>query len=248
MKKVLALVAAAGILAVASFASAGSIVNSKHNLTLTGTGGFKGTAANTTQICVYCHAPHQATAAPVLWNRNNPTASTFTLYSGVAMASRQFASGFTTDSTSLFCMSCHDGSTAMSNLHNAGANIRANGTATGAVAGRALLAGNSMDPNTVFGTDLRGTHPINFPVPTADTQGDLWVGSGSRMGGGAYATVNQFPLFATNAGGTTNNNAGRTTGRSLECGSCHAVHDSGYSPFLRDTMDKSTLCLGCHNK
>jgi predicted CXXCH cytochrome family protein len=247
MKKVLALVAAAGILAVASFASAGSIVQSKHNLSSTGTGGFKGTAANTTQICVYCHAPHQAANAPVLWNRNNPVATTFTLYSGVAMASRQFASGFTTDSTSLFCMSCHDGSTSMANLHNAGANIRANGTNTGAVAGRALLSGSTMDSYTVFGTDLRGTHPINFPVASSDTQGDLWIGSGSRMGGGPVA-VNFFPLFATNAGGSSNNNAARTTGRSLECGSCHAVHDSGYSPFLRATMDKSDLCLGCHNK
>lgn len=246
MKKVLALLAATGIIAAASLASAASITNSKHNLSSTGVAsGNRGTAANTTQICVYCHAPHQTNAAPVLWNRNNPDASTFTLYSGVGMASRQFASGFTTDSTSLFCMSCHDGTTSMANVHNAGANIRNSGTTP---AGRPLVAGNAMDANAQFGTNLKGTHPINFPVATSDTQNDLWVGGGTAMGGGAGTTATTFPLFKTTAGGSVNNNALRTNTRSLECGSCHAVHDSQYSPFLRVTLAGSVICLGCHNK
>lgn len=238
MKKVLALVAAVGILAVASYASAATIVNSAHNLSSTGTGALRGTGAQTSQICVYCHAPHQTNAANVLWNRNNPVASTFTLYSGVGLASRQFASGFTTDSTSLFCMSCHDGQTTMNNVHNAGAIIRNAGTTP---AGRPMISGAISNLPVIIGTNMKGTHPVNFPVATADPA--LNVGSGSKMG-----LTNQFSLFATNAGGTTNNNVARTSGRSLECGSCHAVHDSQYSPFLRDTMHQSQLCLGCHVK
>lgn len=245
MKKVLALVAATGIIAAASFASAASIVNSKHNLSSTGTGGIKGGPTNTSQICVYCHAPHQTTAYQVLWNRNNPTASTFTLYSGVNMNSRQFASGFTTDSTSLFCMSCHDGSTSMASVHNKGANINANGTATGDPTGRAMMTGNTITAGGLS-TNLGGTHPVNFPVASVDPTLNLGTG-GSRMGV-IGATNDFFPLFKATAGGSVNNDAARTSTRSLECGSCHAVHDSLYSPFLRATLSGSAICLGCHNK
>jgi predicted CXXCH cytochrome family protein len=66
------------------------------------------------------------------------------------------------------------------------------------------------------------------------------------MGGGGATTNSTFPLYKTVA------DAGmigtRGTSRSLECGSCHAVHDSANSPFLRYTMAGSQLCLGCHNK
>jgi len=240
MKKVLTLLAAAGIMTAATAAFGGSIVGSKHDLSSTGTGSVKGGAAQTSQICVYCHAPHNALLPLPLWNRSNPLGAPFTLYSGVNMQSRQFATGFTSDSTSLFCMSCHDGTTAMSAVHNQGALIR------GGVAGPAsnpLATGKIGIGNTAFGNDLTKTHPVNFPVPTVNnSQNDLWVGGNMpSMGGGATTTTSTFPLFKVSAGPRAGN-------RSLECGSCHAVHDSTNSPFLRFTMNGSALCLGCHNK
>jgi len=58
------------------------------------------------------------------------------------------------------------------------------------------------------------------------------------------ASAVTYPLFKS-----TGNGGNRTSASDyLECGSCHAVHDSLNSPFLRETMKKSTLCLGCHNK
>ncbi|NVN99867.1 MAG: cytochrome c3 family protein [Geobacteraceae bacterium] len=245
MKKVLALVAATGLIAAASLASAATIVNSKHNLSPTGIGAIKGTAGtNTSQICVYCHAPHQTTGYAVLWNRNNPAATKFTLYSGVGMNSRQFASGFTTDSTSLFCMSCHDGSTSMNSVHNKGANITNVALGYAGDAGLPMITGNSV---TVGGlsSNLKGTHPVNFPVTTADPTLNLGSNptTGTKMG-----LADAFPLYKATAGGSVNNDGARSSTRSLECGSCHAVHDSQYSPFLRATLNGSTLCLGCHNK
>lgn len=242
MKKVLAMVVAAGLVTAATAAFGAGIVTSKHNLTSTGTGTTAGNTNVTSQICVYCHAPHAGTGQLPLWNRTNPDATTFTLYSGVNMQSRQFATGFSADSTSLFCMSCHDGAGLGSRVHNAGAIIR-----TGASAGTAGLPlyNGAMDANTVFGTDLTATHPINFPVPTTNnTQNDLWlspVNGGTGYMGGNAAVPFDFPLFK--AAGRDGGNA-----RSLECGSCHAVHDSTNSPFLRYTMEGSKLCLGCHNK
>lgn len=248
MKKVLSLVAVAGLIAAASTAFAGSIVDSKHNLSrlggaLSSAAGYANAGTGTTQICVYCHAPHGANLSLPLWNRSNPAASGFTLYSGVNMANPSFKTGFTTDSTSLFCMSCHDGVTTMAAVHNKGAIERNNATAFKAIA----ISGNAN-----LSTNLEKTHPINFPV-NANGQNDLNITIGSgKMGPGVApvatfttgAFTATFPLFKT-----TDAAAGRTTANaSLECGSCHAVHDSGYSPFLRDTMENSKLCLGCHNK
>lgn len=248
MKKVLAMVVAAGLVTAATAAFGAGITTSKHNLSSTGTGSLKGGAANTSQICVYCHAPHNANLALPLWNRVNPTASLYTLYSGVNMQSRQYASGFSSDSTSLFCMSCHDGTNTElggAQVHNKGAIITA-GTAGNAAkplvtAAQATIVGSSAD----FSTDLTKTHPVNFPVPTTNnSQNDLWlspVNGGNGYMGGNAAVPFDFPLFKA----TGRDGAG---GRALECGSCHAVHDSTNSPFLRYTMDGSKLCLGCHNK
>jgi len=249
MKKVLSLLAVAGLIAAASSAFGATIVGSKHDLSATGTASMSGSGSST-QICVYCHAPHNAAKSLPLWNRVNPAGSLFRLYSGVNMANPSFASGFTADSTSLFCMSCHDGLTQMSAVHNAGVIAApSNAAATDATtvtsadayrtAAAGVFAGSGIGQvkNTALGSyNLTKTHPINFPVGTGDAQSDLWPGSGTTMG----KTNFTMPLFKLTGD--------RATSRSLECGSCHAVHDSANSPFLRYTMDGSALCLGCHNK
>lgn len=253
MRKVLALLAAAGLIAAASTAFGASIVNSKHDLSNGSTvGGVSGsyTIGTSTQICVYCHAPHNANLSLPLWNRSNPAGAGFTLYSGVNMTNVSFKTGFTSDSTSLFCMSCHDGVTSIAQVYNAGviestdtvkqhvanANAFTKGKGTGDAMGSAI-SGNLT-------TNLSKTHPINFPVSaTLDTGNDLHIGSGATMG----KTNFTMPLFKTTAdAGMSATRA--TINRSLECGSCHAVHDSANKPFLRYTMNKSALCLGCHNK
>ena len=230
MKKALSLLAAVALVAAASTAMASTISATKHNLSSSGTTLYKGTGS---QICVYCHTPHNAYTAAPLWNRNagQVAASAYTLYSGVGMSNVSYKSGFTADSISLFCMSCHDGSplggtmiknvpisepAGLGNSTNIPTNVKAN-----------LVAG---------GTDLRTTHPVNFPV-TQNTQNDLQPITAPFMGkaGGV-----QYPLFkSTRSGGVAN---------SLECSSCHSVHDNANAPFLRDTQTGSTLCLGCHNK
>jgi len=249
MKKSVGILAAAGIIAAATAAFGATIVNSKHDLSAGSTVGGVAASYNlgqSTQICIYCHAPHNANLSLPLWNRTNPAGSGFTLYSGVGMANVSFKTGFTSDSTSLFCMSCHDGVTGIQAVYNAGV-IDGTGTtpAHPAAAANTFTRGQGAAGAIAAGisgnltTDLSKTHPINFIVAQADPQADLYPGTlAGKMG-----NANQFPLFKSS--GTAN----RTTAdRSLECGSCHAVHDSAYKPFLRATMNKSALCLGCHNK
>jgi predicted CXXCH cytochrome family protein len=148
-------------------------------------------------------------------------------------------------------MSCHDGVTSIDAVHNAGV---LEGTGTAAIhppkAGAFFSGAITSSGNLT--TDLSDTHPINFRV-TNNSQADLnYVAPATVMGPvlpstavatGIPSTVT-YPLFRS-----TGNGGNRLLGTDyLECGSCHAVHDSQYRPFLRETMGKSTLCLGCHNK
>ncbi|HVT83233.1 MAG TPA: hypothetical protein VHM90_21520, partial [Phycisphaerae bacterium] len=47
-----------------------SIVNSPHNLSASGPGTVK--AAGESQVCIFCHTPHNATPVKPLWNRAVP--------------------------------------------------------------------------------------------------------------------------------------------------------------------------------
>lgn len=239
MKKVTSIAAAAAIVALGvstAFAVGGNsnINQSKHNLAR---GGSATTSANYTkagdseQICIFCHTPHNALKSVPIWNRTSN--SGYTLYSSVTMANSKHATDFTSESISLFCMSCHDGSAL-------GGTMVHNQPKDGKPLASAGDSGISANPNADLGKDLSSTHPVNFRVVSAGqgrldgTSTDLIVNNTNGMGS------TKFPLFAS---------AGATGGGDwLECSSCHAVHDDFYNPFLRDTMTGSGLCLGCHNK
>jgi uncharacterized protein with PQ loop repeat len=62
--------------AFACFSYAG-IVNTKHNMSITGPGGIKATTE--TEICVFCHIPHNAQPGRPLWNHDMP-GSAYTMY------------------------------------------------------------------------------------------------------------------------------------------------------------------------
>lgn len=240
MKRVLSLVAALAVstVATAAFAAGSStIAGTKHNLSAGSSASYKvATAGGTGQICIFCHTPHNAAQNVPLWNRtaNGTAAGGFTLYSSVTMVNSKHATGFTTDSISLFCMSCHDGSalggtTMIKNQPADGTSTDVSLGGTGASEG--IASGRAAN----LGTDLRSSHPINFRVLQSGTSNGLGDVTGNIL---KTSTVSGgFPLFAS--GGQD---------KYLECGSCHAVHDNTNIPFLRTTNDGSKLCLGCHVK
>ncbi len=116
-----------------------TIVGSGHDLSWAGGG----------QICVPCHTPHDAysSTAPlpvemVLWN-HQATTQTFTMYTTLT------GNTGTPDGSSLLCLSCHDGVTAIDNY---GGN---NG-------------GIVMTGSAVVGTDLSDDHPIGIEYPSGN--------------------------------------------------------------------------------
>ena len=152
MKKTALLTAA--LLIVATSASALSIKNSKHDLSVGGAQTWK--SATTTEICVFCHTPHNPAQNIPLWNRTNPAAGSFTLYkTSPTLTTVAAASAFAADSISLFCMSCHDGVTGLGAMTN----TPPTGTdALGALTGSANL-----------GISLANDHPVGFRYDQAQT-------------------------------------------------------------------------------
>ncbi len=129
---------------------AASIVDSKHNLSVSGPGTVKSTTE--TAICVFCHTPHIARRdVAYLWNRDDSTVN-YTTYSSPTM---QATIGQPTGASRM-CLSCHDGSIALGNLLTRTTDIPFAGGVTVMPAGPANL-----------GSSLTGEHPVSFVYDNA---------------------------------------------------------------------------------
>lgn len=153
MKKVLVLVALATLVSASVYAA--GIKGTKHDLSSTGGGDIK--VAATTEICVFCHTPHGASASTKytpLWNRTdtaNPTAN----YNSSSYSQNAATDVITTDA--YLCLSCHDGVQQVGALNNQ----PNSGTVVGAT--------NVVTGTANLGTDLSNDHPIGFVYSTAQT-------------------------------------------------------------------------------
>lgn len=219
------------VIAVAMFGGAAEagVKDTKHNLGSTGAYTFK--SADTTEICIFCHFPHNSRLDVPLWNRSLQDDSLYELYTSSATLTSAAAntSGITSDNISFRCLGCHDGSIGLgAGIDNTGGvTIDAgpnNGAVDSALTGRANL-----------GRDLTNDHPIAFRYTIAENQDTDLVGSVVTPGG--LRVNGELPLFAVG-----------TVDGYIECASCHNVHDNTFAPFLRKTNDSSALCLTCHNK
>ena len=135
-----------------------SILNSKHNLSLSGPGLIKSTTEE--EVCIFCHTPHQAQLdIPYLWNRQETTA-TFTTYD----SSTLYATVGQPSGASKLCLSCHDGTIAL------GAVLSRAGEIPFAGGIRFLPEGD-----TKLGTEISDDHPVSFTYDEtlAATNGEL---------------------------------------------------------------------------
>jgi len=139
-KSLFVLVVLLGLLALPEWKSPAfaGIVGTPHDLSSKGWG--------TTQVCIFCHTPHNAAAVPgaPLWN-HAVTMATFSTYSSSTLNA---VLGQPTGNSKL-CLSCHDGTVAVdSYANNSGSHM--------------------MDPGGAkVGTDLTNDHPISFVYDAA---------------------------------------------------------------------------------
>lgn len=243
-----------GILVVSSsMVMAGSdpgtgIKSTSHDLsTAGGRGGAwdAGVAADPTldRICIYCHAPHHtiksvdaATAGLTyfpLWN-HNLTSLTYTLYTDNNSdvpnnISHQLNATLTQPgSISKLCLSCHDGSVAVSSYGNFNGGI-AGSKHTGSV----NVTGSRFAIGA--GGDLSNHHPIGFDYGAVAAIDDEIRDAGNELlGDNPYGLTIDDLLY----------------GGKMECASCHDVHNTKNTgtkfTWVADT--NSNLCLSCHAK
>jgi predicted CXXCH cytochrome family protein len=231
MKKIVLLTAALIMTASMAYAGSSLISGTKHNLS-SGSGNVVKSGAGD-QICIFCHTPHNAVRNVPLWNRTNPAAATYKMYTASATLNfNKVQAGFTADSISLFCLSCHDGNSAIGGnvVRNSSGQILTMANSAN-VNGDKLVIGNTAN----LGSDLTSSHPVAFDY-TQSAAGDTGIQpiNATRVDQSGTA---KFPLFKAGA-----------KSYQLECATCHKVHNDTNTPFLRTTQTGSALCYACHIK
>lgn len=222
MKRILIL--AIAMLLIAGIAYAG-IVGSKHDMT--NNARLTGETLGYGEVCIYCHTPHRAATSGMntipLWNRSLTSGQTYTVYTSSTFNNTMLS---TLNTASGACMTCHDGTMAISVLYNTPNNDGNMGSGTGNLTAGRLLTGGPA----AFGTDLSDDHPVSISITSSISDGDSQLYAAATI-----VTNNVVRLFG----------AGPAF---VECASCHNVHSFTYTPFLRTSNAASALCLACHNK
>lgn len=229
--------------------SAGSIVNSKHNLSASGPGTIRATGES--EICVFCHTPHNSSPIQPVWNRNVPV-SAYTVYNSRSLDALP---GQPTGSSKL-CLSCHDGSIAVGNVLSRDHDIPMAGGATTIPPGKSNLGTDLSDDHpvsfrydsTLAGRDPKLRNPGNLPPAVKlDASGEMQC---STCHDAHDNTFGKF-LVMNNANSqlcTSCHNQGMTSvAEHQQCASCHTQHAAPSGPLLLTGQTVQATCISCHN-
>jgi predicted CXXCH cytochrome family protein len=168
-----------------------------------------------------------------LWNHTLQTNTTYSMYNngpgapqGGPKASQAILTGMTPGSTSLLCLSCHDGSVAVNSYGNSSQLSRSQSS-----------GGSPITPSYQIGKDqyLGNHHPIGFDYDAVQ-QGDPEIRSADS------AMLTPMTFVRDHLLGQGNH--------LMECGTCHSVHnkDNSGETLLWRSDQNSELCLTCHDK
>lgn len=240
---VMVAVIVAALIGLVLSATAEQVSGSKHDFSGRNAGNRR------TGVCTFCHTAHGGYSTQPAWNHTLP-GNTYTWSEGLLGSGTPYpVISPTWPGPSRFCLSCHDGSTAIGDvaLFN----------------GQSWVGGAAIDPNTHDGDtvqigtvsgDLTSNHPFAHPFPFAGAPSTY---NGVTTSAGALAqswqpdpTALGIRLF-NEVGGVVQ--AGVVIGNSgVECSSCHDFHNgSGVQDkfFLRgstDERDPNYICNKCH--
>ena len=251
-----------------------SVVGSKHDLSVRGTGTIK--ADKETEVCIFCHTPHKTSTDGALWNRYASTANYTPYSSSTAKAHPGQPTG-----ASRLCLSCHDGTIALGKLLSRTNEVTFGGSSLKLPKGR-----------TNLGTDLSDDHPVSFIYnkALADSNGQLrdpaaltkpvlldkngqlqctschdphnnLYGKFLLMNNAASAlclVCHIQTYWATSIHSTSNKrwdgvsttpwpHTTWTTVAANGCENCHAPHAAGTKPRLLNFASGEDNCFTCHN-
>lgn len=199
------------------------IAKTKHNLSVTGPGEIK--ALSETEICVFCHTPHNAEPKTPLWGHVMSDVKNYKIYSSPSMKGKPLQP----DGASKLCLSCHDGTVALGAVRTRNKPIAMRGKV------------DKMPPAAkgYIGTDLSGSHPISFTVRHEDLQQrniKIWELTGMK------------PLEAMKS---DPDGVKLDVNDKVQCTSCHDAHrddhyDTSGVRFYRKPSWSGT-CEVCHD-
>jgi hypothetical protein len=141
------------------------VSDTPHNMRKGSTSGMP--IKDMTEICVYCHTPHNnntAIEAP-LWNRTTP-AGPYNMYTSPTL---DMSIQGSPKGVSLACLSCHDNTIGLDQIINIPSNqfgttpnnAKIQTCAAACHTGSSPAGGINFE-GTVMGTDLRNDHPISI--------------------------------------------------------------------------------------
>jgi predicted CXXCH cytochrome family protein len=160
----------AGLLLLALSLHADSVVNSVHNLTVSGPGTIK--ASSESDVCIFCHTVHRSNGETPLWNHNMSGETNYIVYHSPTLK----AVVGQPNGSSRLCLSCHDGTVALGSVNSRTTGISMQNGVT-------KMPGNpSTNPNNL-GTDLSGDHPISFTYDATLVTQDSTLNNPSTLTG-----------------------------------------------------------------
>jgi len=250
-----------------------SVVTTVHNLSVSGTGTVKATSE--TEVCVFCHTPHNSNPSGPLWNRNDPGA-TYVLYNSSTL---QAVPG-QPDGSSLLCLSCHDGTIALGDVVSRTADISFSGGVTRMPAGKSNLTTDLSDDHpvsfiynsalSVSDGQLKDPSAISYPValengkvqctschdPHNNIYSDFLVTSTQFSGlcfkchdRNYWAPSSHSTSTKTWSGTGTNpwQHTSYTTVAENGCENCHNPHSAGKRQRILNYQAEENNCLNCHD-
>ena len=197
----------------------------KHNLSISGPGPIK--ALNETQVCIFCHTPHNANPEGPLWNKDTNAKTTYINYwSHTLNTYTSPKNAPNINGVSKMCLSCHDGTIAIGAVRSRPQGIAVTSSSQGLLSAEGRL---TSVPGLI-GTDLSGSHPISFVFD-------------QRL-----AALNPSLIVPSDRDVRLDRNG------EMQCTSCHDPHDDSKAndqnnPDLhfwqKATFDE--VCLACHS-
>lgn len=201
-------------------AQQGGVAGTVHNLSVSGPGEVR--SLTESQICKFCHIPHNPVVPVPLWSHR---LSKVAQYRTPEMSSGRGGRVLSPqpDGASRMCLSCHDGTVALGDVGGEKSPIP--------MVGAQFL---TRDRPSFIGTDLSGSHPVSFVVPD-----HLIEDSGRDMGLRSLTAIEADPDVNLDAQGK------------MQCTSCHDPHSDinfrpGEVPHFWVKSSVEEVCLTCH--
>lgn len=251
-----------------------SVLQTRHNLSVSGLGEFRAQSAG--DACIFCHAPHRSRLQVPLWNREDSVTNYLTYQSSTFQGTVGQPNG-----TSVLCLSCHDGTIALGRVVSLPQEIAMQPGRQFLNTGRGFLGANLRDDHPVSfsytssrggtGVGFRRASAITPPVhldadglvqctschdPHRNVYGDFLHTTDlqSAICLACHDPVDWVQASHAQSQATWNRlgtnpwpTARYTNVRDNGCRNCHEQHGAGQPQRLLQSAIEEDNCLRCHN-